>query len=138
MRRPRVRRVLETVLYLEDLEAAEDFYSGVLGMEVFGREPGRHVFFRLERSVFLVFKASHTSRVQTDVGGQAIPRHGPTGEGHVAFVMEADEVAAWRDALGASGIPIESEVRWPNGELSIYFRDPGGNAVELATPMLWE
>ncbi len=137
MTEPRVRRVLETVLYLDDLDAAEAFYAGLLGLRVFAKEPGRHVFFRLEGSVFLVFNPTHTSRVQTAVAGQAIPLHGVTGDGHVAFVMEPDQVDAWRVKLAAAEVPIESEVTWPSGELSIYFRDPAGNVVELATPRLW-
>jgi catechol 2,3-dioxygenase-like lactoylglutathione lyase family enzyme len=29
-------------------------------------------------------------------------------------------------------------VRWPRGGESIYFRDPDGHLVELATPGLWD
>ena len=38
--------VLETCLYASDLAAAERFYGGALGLQVFAREEGRHVFFR--------------------------------------------------------------------------------------------
>ncbi|MFN0129142.1 MAG: hypothetical protein ACKV19_20930 [Verrucomicrobiales bacterium] len=34
-------------------------------------------------------------------------------------------------------IPVESRIRWPGGATSLYFRDPDGHAVELATPGLW-
>ena len=33
---------------------------------------------------------------------------------------------------------IESEVNWDRGGTSIYFRDPEGHSVELATPGVWE
>jgi catechol 2,3-dioxygenase-like lactoylglutathione lyase family enzyme len=29
-------------------------------------------------------------------------------------------------------------VGWPRGGRSVYFRDPDGHSVELATPGLWE
>jgi hypothetical protein len=29
-------------------------------------------------------------------------------------------------------------VTWPNGALSIYFRDPAGNSIELVTPNIWD
>ena len=44
---------------------------------------------------------------------------------------------AWEAALAAHGIPIESRVRWSRGGESIYFRDPDGHSVELATPGVW-
>jgi catechol-2,3-dioxygenase len=34
-------------------------------------------------------------------------------------------------------IEIEKEVIWNNGGLSIYFRDPGGNLVEIITDDFW-
>ncbi|MGH2457249.1 MAG: VOC family protein, partial [Chloroflexota bacterium] len=42
----RAERVLETCLYVDDLTAAEAFYASVLGLELFSKVPGRHVFFR--------------------------------------------------------------------------------------------
>ena len=39
-------RILETSLYTDDLEPAESVYAGVLGFELFAKEPGRHLFFK--------------------------------------------------------------------------------------------
>ncbi|MDF2970539.1 MAG: glyoxalase, partial [Microvirga sp.] len=39
--------------------------------------------------------------------------------------------------LGERKIPIESRVTWPRGGTSLYFRDPDGHVLELATPGLW-
>ena len=135
--RPRAGRVLETALYCEDLEAAEAFYSGVLGLEVLTRDPGRHVFFRLDDAVFLVFRASSTSTPQPERKGVTMLQHGAVGVGHVAFAATHDEIDEWRAHLEASGIEVEEEVAWPNGGRSIYFRDPCRNVVEFATPQLW-
>ncbi|MCY4086128.1 MAG: VOC family protein [Actinomycetia bacterium] len=63
--------------------------------------------------------------------------HGVQGEGHVAFMMRESDTDAWRTHLNSHGVPIESEVSWPDGGHSIYVRDPGGNSVEFTTPALW-
>lgn len=131
----RVRGVLETCLYAEDLEAAEGFYAGVLGLEAFQRAPGRHVFFRCGGSaVFLVFNPKKTREPDPKLG---VSPHGATGEGHVAFAVREEELDAWRGRLAASGVAIEQEIGWPGGGRSLYFRDPAGNSVELASPRIW-
>jgi catechol 2,3-dioxygenase-like lactoylglutathione lyase family enzyme len=130
--------VLESVLYVDDLDAAEEFYTEVLGLELYTKDPGRHVFFTLDReSMLLVFDPAETSTRQTYVNGSEIPMHGMTGIGHVALRMNSGDVQMWMDRLAVFGIPIESDVQWPNGGRSLYFRDPAGNSVELATPRLW-
>ena len=39
--------------------------------------------------------------------------------------------------LAEQRVAIEREVDWPGGGFSLYFRDPAGNSLELATPRLW-
>ena len=127
-----VERVLESCLYVDDLPAGEKFYTDVLGLFAFSRVEDRHVFFRCGKGVFLLFNPAQTRQVN----GEA-PTHGAQGSGHVAFAMEEDEIACWRDHLRENGVEIEKEVSWPAGGYSIYFRDPAGNSVELATPQIW-
>ncbi len=129
--------VLETCLYARDLDAAERFYTAVLGLAVIARQPGRHVFFRCGRGVFLVFNPEQTEAESSLVGGVPVPRHGARGPGHMAFAIPEAEVEAWRARLAASGVAVEAEIRWPGGGHSLYLRDPAGNSVELATPRLW-
>jgi catechol 2,3-dioxygenase-like lactoylglutathione lyase family enzyme len=127
-----IKAVVETAIYAEDLQAAEAFYGTILGLRVLGREPGRHVFFQVgEASVLLVFVA------QTTLRGDLLPAHGATGPGHFALGIEASALDGWRAHLQAHGVSIEQEVEWPKGGRSLYFRDPAGNAVELATPGVW-
>ncbi len=127
----RVREILETSLYADDLEAAERFYAGVLGLETIARVPGRHVFFRCGDRVFLVFNAART------LEGGMLPPHGATGPGHVAFAAADAELAEWRARLEAHCVEVETEFAWPDGGRSLYFRDPAGNSIELGTPAIW-
>jgi catechol 2,3-dioxygenase-like lactoylglutathione lyase family enzyme len=127
-----VETVVETAVYAADLSAAEAFYGGVLGLPVMGREPGRHVFFRVgASSVLLVFAA------ETTIRGGVLPPHGATGSGHFAIGVRPDSLDAWRRHLTARAVDIELEFTWPRGGRSIYFRDPAGNLVELITPGVW-
>jgi catechol 2,3-dioxygenase-like lactoylglutathione lyase family enzyme len=130
-------RLLETCIYADDLEAAESFYHGLLGLEVYSRMPGRQVFFQCGDAMFLVFNPAMTTGPESRINGAIIPRHGTSGAGHVAFAASEGELDEWRIKLDASGIAIESEVTWPSGGRSIYFRDPAGNSVELAMPSIW-
>ena len=129
--------ILETCLYAEDLTVAREFYEMLFDFELIDFQPERNLFYRCGDSMLLLFDPTHTSVKQTDVDGQPIPLHGMTGAGHVAFRVAVDEIDEWRQKLLSLGIEIESEVRWGNGALSIYFRDPAGNSLELATPNLW-
>src|SRR5829696_6742277 len=42
-----IQTIVETGIYVDDLDRAEAFYHGVLGLPVLARERGRHVFFRV-------------------------------------------------------------------------------------------
>lgn len=124
--------ILETCLYVDDLDAAEAFYTRVLGLRLIGKEVGRHLFFRCGNDMLLIFNPDKTLAADNEV-----PTHGARGPVHVAFAVREDEIDDWREHLGAHGVPIEQEVTWPHGGHSIYFRDPAGNSLELATPALW-
>src|SRR5215510_8887406 len=133
----RVAGVLETCIYAADLGAAERFYADVVGLEVYSREPGRHVFFRCGAAMFLVFDPARTSEPSAKPSGIPVPPHGAHGPGHVAFRVDESTLPGWRDTLASAGVDIETEVEWPGGGRSIYVRDPAGNSVEFATAAIW-
>jgi len=138
----RPEAILETALYAADLEAAEAFYAGILGLPVIGRQPGRHVFFRVGAGVLLVFNPGATE-IPAPPGRLPIPAHGARGPGHLCFAASRAELALWRARLAAAGVEIESVVDWPGHDgpdppRSFYFRDPAGNSLEFAEPRLWD
>ena len=124
-------RIFETVLYAEDLAAAERFYQEALGLESLGRS-ALSVVLRCGDGVLLIFDPR-----KSGVPGRGVPSHGAAGAGHVAFPAKPDDLPAWRDQLRRAGVSIEREVDWDEGGRSIYFRDPAGNSVELAPPTIW-
>lgn len=128
----RAERVLETCLYVDDLDAAERFYTGVLGLDVESRAKDRHVFFRCGGAMFLLFNP-----VATEQARGPVPPHGARGQGHVAFAMRQADVPTWQARLQECDVALEAEVAWPSGGTSLYFRDPAGNSVELTSPAIW-
>ncbi len=126
--------ILETALYAADLDAAEAFYGGILGLERVTRAGNRHVFFRLADAMLLVFNPDET---ELPPSGLPVPAHGARGPGHVAFAAGAAALDRWHERLTAAGIAIEADFLWPNGARSIYVRDPAGNSVEFTEPRLW-
>ncbi len=123
--------VFESVLYADDLIAAEEFYRDVLGLEVLYRSE-LVLAFRCGGGVLLIFDP-----IRSRAPGRSVPSHGAIGPGHLAFGAQADDLDLWRRRLVENGVEIESEIKWDSGGLSIYFRDPAGNSIELAPPTLW-
>ncbi|MGE0757168.1 MAG: VOC family protein [Pirellulaceae bacterium] len=129
---PPLRAVLETSLYVDDLVVAERFYCQLLGLELYSRQEGRHVFLRCGSQMVLLFDARSTQDSTT-----SFPPHGAEGAGHVAFSINQRDLAGWRKRLSEAQVPIEQEIEWSEGVTSLYFRDPAGNSLELASPRLW-
>ena len=88
------------------------------------------------RGVLLLFLRGHSLETVHLPGG-TIPPHDGHGPAHIAFSIAADELAAWEARLAEGDIAIEGRTKWPRGGESIYFRDPDGHLLELATPGLW-
>lgn len=130
-------RILESALYVADLDAAEKFYGEVMGLTRISAVPDRHVFFRCGDAVVLLFNAEATKAPPELDARLPVPPHGRTGAGHLCFAATGDEIDAWRLRLEAAGVAIEADFEWPNGGRSIYFRDPSGNSIEFAEPRIW-
>ena len=59
--------------------------ADVLGLEVIGKEAGRHAFFRVGVGVLLAFRPEATLK------GDALPAHGARGPGHFALGVRAED-----------------------------------------------
>ncbi|MBD8664962.1 VOC family protein [Rhizobium sp. CFBP 8752] len=128
--------ILETALYVDDLDAAEAFYGELLGLERVLRAGDRHVFYRCGPGILLIFNRAETLKSPPD-DALPVPPHGTTGPGHVCFRMDGPAIDRMVEKLNKAGIVIESDFRWPTGARSLYFRDPAGNSLECAEPRLW-
>ena len=133
---PKLDGILETAIYTEDMVRARAFYEGVLGLEPIYSDDRLSAYGVAGRDVLLVFRKGTTGQTVTLPSG-TIPGHGGVGTLHLAFAIGKDELDCWETHLASRGVAIEGRNEWSRGGRSIYFRDPDGHLLELATPGLW-
>jgi catechol 2,3-dioxygenase-like lactoylglutathione lyase family enzyme len=133
---PKVNGVLETALYVADLDVSEAFYGDLFEFPTLIADERMRAFKICDTQILLLFKLGGSTSGEATPGG-FIPPHDGRGQLHLAFGIELSEVEAWRAKLQLKGVEIESEVE-ANGGHSIYFRDPDGHCLELGTAQLWQ
>jgi catechol 2,3-dioxygenase-like lactoylglutathione lyase family enzyme len=134
---PTLSGIIETALYVDDADRSSKFYEDILGLRlIFSEEDRLRAYSVADRDVLLLFKRGATTQPIRIPAG-LIPPHDGSGQNHFALAVSANELAAWETHLAAHSIEIESRAHWPLGGTSIYFRDPDGHLVELATPGMW-
>jgi catechol 2,3-dioxygenase-like lactoylglutathione lyase family enzyme len=133
---PDLLGVLETSLYVDAFERACPFYEQVLGLNSIYRDARLCAYDVGARGVLLLFLRG-CSLEPSHLPGGTVPPHDGHGPIHIAFSVGAAPLADWEARLAEAGVAIESRVKWPRGGESIYFRDPDGHVLELATPGLW-
>lgn len=118
-----IKRVGHVVVKMRDLEAAKEFYGGVLGMTV-SSESEIAVFFRFN-------DYHHDIGVFKTTDDAEAPKENQVGLLHMALVVDSQEslVELYHD-LQAKGVKIEAA--FDHGMTrSIYVYDPEGNAIEI-------
>ena len=133
---PRLGRVLETSLYVDEIQRAAQFYERLFGFEKLVCDDRFCAFSVSGQQVLLLFRKHGTTEPITIPGG-VIPPHDGEGTTHLAFTIPLDSEPEWTAHLAAHRIVIESRVTWPRGGFSLYFRDPDGHLLELVSPGCW-
>jgi catechol 2,3-dioxygenase-like lactoylglutathione lyase family enzyme len=138
---PNLNGLLEAGLFVENLSRARDFYQQVVGLEKLKESEAGCVFI-VARGQLLLLISHQKARVPSKTPGGEVPPcvsgAGETlGAGHMAFAVADADLDAWRARLESQGVEVLSEVAWEGGARSLYFRDPDGHLLELATPGLW-
>lgn len=128
--RPNTEGILESSLYVSDLAASRQFYEKIFGFEVISDFGGRGCAMKAgSRQVLLLFKKGASRAIQSP--------HDGDGELHLAFAIDAAELANWEAWLSENGIAVEEKRAWELGGYSLYFRDPDRHLLEVATPGTW-
>jgi catechol 2,3-dioxygenase-like lactoylglutathione lyase family enzyme len=133
---PKLSRVLETALYVADLDKAAAFYAEVMGLTCIHGDHRMRAYDVGGNGVLLLFPQGGSLQSIETPGG-SIPPHDGSGPMHVAFSVVADELEAWQDHLQAAGVALQGRTEWPRGGINLYFRDPDDHLLEIATPGLW-
>jgi catechol 2,3-dioxygenase-like lactoylglutathione lyase family enzyme len=90
---------------VRDLDVAETFYAGTLGMAVLSRQPGKSVWLDLGGAILMLEKGA-----------------GGAGTHVLALRIAREERAGW-----AAKVSVEGRTAY-----TIYTRDPDGNRIGLS------
>lgn len=135
--RPPLNGIVETGVYVEDVERAAAFYERLFGFPRMVSDARFCVFNAGPAHVLLLFRRGATLEPVTLPNGGVIPPHDGSGEQHFAFAINGADVERWEAWLTSHQVEIESRVNWERGGVSLYFRDPDRNLVELASRGIW-
>jgi catechol 2,3-dioxygenase-like lactoylglutathione lyase family enzyme len=134
---PALSGVLETTLIVEDVARATRFYRELFGFDVLAQTERLCSLNVKPAQVLLLFQRAG-SLDDIRLPGGVLPRDmDAQGRSHMAFAIEAEHLELWRRWLKQNAVAIESTVLWELGGTSLYFRDPDGNLLELATRGVW-
>jgi catechol 2,3-dioxygenase-like lactoylglutathione lyase family enzyme len=134
---PMVTGLLETALYVDDMARSVAFFENILQLRAMFRSARLTAFDTGNAGVLLVFARGASTADMPSAEG-VVPGHDGSGPLHMAFAIAPGSYDEWSQHLARHGVSIYSEVRWPRGGRSLYFHDPDGHVLELATPGLWE
>jgi catechol 2,3-dioxygenase-like lactoylglutathione lyase family enzyme len=129
---PQVTGILESSLYVEDLDKSTKFFVGLFGFQVMVGDARIRALRVKDGQVLLLFKRG------ASLSENQFPTHDGSGPLHLAFSIQATEFAEWEERLKSHGIAIEQVKQWEPGGKSLYFRDPDNHLLELVTPGCWE
>jgi len=122
----KIKSLGHVVLRVTDIDRAEKFYAGLLGLPIMTQYRGNGT-----KMTFFTLGNHHDFAVMEVTGEGSATGDKAVGLHHVAFKIgteldELREAKAMLDAAGVACDPIDHEVT-----KSLYFADPDGNGVEL-------
>jgi catechol 2,3-dioxygenase-like lactoylglutathione lyase family enzyme len=127
---PALDGILETAIYVDDIDCAVAFYRDVLGLAVLDVGERLTALSAGPRQLLLVFKRGASMRLP-------LTPHDASGHQHVAFPIPSTALDAWEAWLRERGVTVVEKKQWERGGTSLYFYDPDGHLLELATPGVW-
>jgi len=127
---PKTEGILESSLYVKDVNRAARFYKKIFGFPVISDFGERGCAMRAgDRQVLLLFKKAGSRDM--------VSPHDGDGELHLAFAIAAADLARWEAWLAENGIAVEEKRAWELGGHSLYFRDLDRHLIEVVTPGVW-
>ena len=127
---PATRGILESSLYVADLQRSVAFYRKIFGFRTISDFGERGCAMQAgDRQVLLLFKKGASRNITSP--------HDGDGELHLAFAISPVELDSWESWLAENGIAIEERRTWEAGGRSLYFRDPDRHLLEVVTPGTW-
>jgi len=127
---PKVEGILESSLYVADVNRSARFYEKIFGFRVISDFGGRGCAIEAgPRQLLLLFLKGGSLTIQSP--------HDGDGQLHLAFAVAAADLPGWEAWLAENHIAVEERRTWELGGQSVYFRDPDRHLLEIATPGVW-
>lgn len=136
--RPSTGRIIETALYVTDVDRAAKWYHEVFGFPIIFEQGDRLRTLQVAQDQVLLLFKEGASLAPAALPGGVIPAHNGSGPMHMAFAMQTADAELWVKHLNAHGVAIESRVKWGEDDLSLYFRDLDNHALELISGDYWQ
>jgi catechol 2,3-dioxygenase-like lactoylglutathione lyase family enzyme len=133
---PQINGLLETALYVDDMARSVAFFRDILMLSPMLEGDRLTAFDAGGRGVLLIFKRGASAADMRSAKG-VVAGHDGSGPLHMAFAIAEDSYEEWHRHLIKAGVKIRGEMNWPRGGRSLYFEDPDGHVLEMATPGLW-
>jgi len=140
---PAIDQFAHITLPVDDLAQAESFYVELLGARLLRK---------IDREAFLRFVPGRAHEADADNSPLHLelrfvdtpelhlflqrgrPKRTPAPHPHIAMSVDADQLDTFVERLRRAGVPLDGPRRLgPPGHASVYFADPFGNMLELAT-----
>lgn len=149
--------VLETCLYVRDMNQSLAFYINVLGLQP-QIKSSRLTMFPLGNTTLILFQLGMTASDSVSESG-IVPGHGPDEQTLIALTEENDkpdsdsrrlhmhyclavssreEVEVWEEYLKSMEVKLRGSMNWQKGGKSVYFEDPDGHIGEIGSRGIWE
>ena len=124
---PPLAGILETCLYVDDVERSRAFYERVFGFSAMIVEPRICAFDVAPAQVLILFQRGGTTR-PVAVGSGFIPPHDASGPQHFAFAIGEGAYEDWKRHLGDHGITLGKRGRLAAGRAQPVFPRSGRDA----------
>src|SRR3977135_3949298 len=111
---PTLNGVLETALYVDDLDRARRFYENVLKLASIYDDSRLCAYAVGDRSVLLLFRRGSCLDTVHMPAGTVPPQDG-SGPLRLAFAIGAAELPEWEERLRAHDVAIEGRTDWRRG-----------------------
>ena len=107
-------------LNVQDVEASEQFYVGLMGMQVEWKPDSDNVYLTSGNDNLAIHRSSEEAS-----GNQSLD--------HIGFILNSiDDVDVWHEFLKANNVKIQKQTKTHrDGARSFYCLDPAGVTVQL-------